>query len=357
MKLNVGILGATGAVGQKFVRLLEGHPWFEVTAVAASERSAGKPYRQAAHWIESTPIPDAVGELTVETCEPGLDCDLVFSGLDSSVAGPIEKAFADAGYPVISNAKNHRMDDDVPLLIPEVNPEHIALIERQQRPSGGFIVTNPNCATVGLTMALKPLQDAFGIEAVHVTTMQALSGAGYPGVASLDAVANVIPYIGGEEDKLETEPLRILAPLSREGDAGTPSVSSLAFPISAQCNRVPVIEGHMECVSVKLSGSPSIEHVQETIKRFTGPDEVSVLPSSPEYCVVVDEADSAPQPRRDVHRGAGMTASIGRIRPCPLFDVRFVVLSHNTVRGAAGGAILNAELLASRGLLPHRTAG
>ena len=351
MKLKVGILGATGAVGQKFVRLLENHPWFELTALAASERSAGKPYRDAAHWIESAPLPSDVGELEVQLCQPGLDCDLVFSGLDSSVAGPIEKAFAKAGYPVISNARNHRMDADVPLLIPEVNPEHLALIERQETP--GFIVTNPNCATVGLTMALKPLQDAFGIEAVHVTTMQALSGAGYPGVASLDAVANVVPFIGGEEDKLETEPLRLLGALHTEG--GRPSVSSLTIPISAQCNRVPVIEGHMECVSVKLKGSPTSERVRSALEAFRSPDEVAALPSAPDRCIIIDSDDNAPQPRRDVHRGAGMTVSVGRVRSCPVFDVRFVVLSHNTIRGAAGGALLNAELLAARGLLKHRT--
>ncbi|MGB0650308.1 MAG: aspartate-semialdehyde dehydrogenase [Rhodothermales bacterium] len=354
MKLTVCILGATGAVGQKFVRLLEDHPWFTVTAVAASERSAGKRYRDAAHWIEPTPMPEGVADLEVQLCEPGLDCDLVFSGLDSSVAGTVEKAFASAGYPVISNAKNHRMDDDVPLLIPEVNPDHVDLIHRQTYSDSGFIVTNPNCATVGLTMALKPLQDAFGIEAVHVTTMQALSGAGYPGVASLDAVANVVPYIGGEEDKLETEPLRILA--TRTGEGPHSSVTSLSIPISAQCNRVPVIDGHMECVSVKLVGSPSLVAIEKAIRGFTSPDEISVLPSSPASCLEVDHSDSAPQPRRDVHRGDGMTVSVGRVRSCPVFDARFVVLSHNTIRGAAGGAILNAELLAARGLLPRRLA-
>ncbi len=352
MKLRVGILGATGAVGQKFVSLLEGHPWFELTALAASERSAGKSYGEAAHWIESTPLPASVAQMEVQLCEPGLDCDLVFSGLDSSVAGPVEKAFAAAGYPVISNAKNHRMDDDVPLLIPEVNPEHLALIERQNHASNGFIVTNPNCATVGLTVALKPLQDAFGIDAVQVTTMQALSGAGYPGVASLDAVANVIPFIGGEEDKLETEPLRLLAPLVRNN--GEPAVIPLEIPISAQCNRVPVLEGHMECVSVKLHGSPSMERVRQALADFVWPSEVAALPSAPVRCLDLLEDETAPQPRRDVHRGAGMTVSIGRLRSCPVFDVRFVVLSHNTIRGAAGGAILNAELLASRGLLLHR---
>ena len=352
MKLNVGILGATGAVGQKFVRLLENHPWFTITAVAASERSAGKSYRDAAHWIEPTRMPESVAGLEVQLCEPGLDCDLVFSGLDSSVAGTVEKAFAAAGYPVISNAKNHRMDDDVPLLIPEINPEHVDLVQRQTYSETGFIVTNPNCATVGMTIALKPLQDEFGIEAVHVTTMQALSGAGYPGVASLDAVANVVPYIGGEEDKLETEPLRILAP--RQGEGASSSVTPLSFPVSAQCNRVSVIDGHMECVSVKLAGSPTADQVEQALRSFTTPGEVAGLPSAPETCLMVDDAEAAPQPRRDVDRGAGMTVSVGRVRSCPVFDARFVVLSHNTIRGAAGGAILNAELLASRGLLAQR---
>ncbi|MDA0378533.1 MAG: aspartate-semialdehyde dehydrogenase, partial [Bacteroidetes bacterium] len=292
MKLRVGILGATGAVGQKFIRLLADHPWFEITAVAASERSAGKPYHEAVHWVEDTALPPAVAQLVVQECTPGLDCDFVFSGLDSSVAGHVEKAFAEAGYPVISNAKNHRMDPDVPLLIPEVNPEHLALLDRQTYPDGGFIVTNPNCATVGMAVALKPLQDAFGIEAVHVTTMQALSGAGYPGVASLDATANVIPFISGEEDKLETEPLRILAPLMQG-----PSVELLDFGISAQCNRVPVIEGHTECVSVKLSGSPSIDVIRRALAQWEAPAEVRALPSSPDECLIVLEAENAPQPR------------------------------------------------------------
>jgi aspartate-semialdehyde dehydrogenase len=213
-RLRVGILGATGAVGQQFVRLLSGHPWFEITALAASERSAGKAYADVANWIGSEPIPQEIASMVVQRCEPGLECDFVFSGLDSSVAGELEGAFARAGYPVISNARNYRMEADVPLLIPEVNPDHTALIDQQKFGSGGFIVTNPNCSTVGLVCALKPLADAFGLEAVHVSTMQALSGAGYPGVSSLDILGNVVPYIGGEEDKLETEPLKLMGTLS-----------------------------------------------------------------------------------------------------------------------------------------------
>lgn len=351
MKLHVGILGATGAVGQKFIRLLQDHPWFEITFLAASERSVGRPYSEAAHWIESIPLPATIANMMVQECTPVADLDLVFSGLDASVAGEVETAFAAAGIPVVSNAKNHRMDPTVPLLIPEVNADHLALIDRQQFSEGGFIVTNPNCASVGLTLALKPIQDAFGIDAVSVTTLQALSGAGYPGVASLDALANVIPFIGGEEDKLATEPLKILAPLV----AGSrPEVGMLDFPISAQCTRVPVLEGHLECVSVKLSRPADSDAVKKALEKFVAPAEVRRLPSSPEKCLQVLDAPNEPQTRRHVDAGAGMTVSVGRVRPCEVMDVKFVVLSHNTVRGAAGGAILNAELLAARGLLHHR---
>jgi len=351
MKLHVGILGATGAVGQKFIRLLQDHPWFEISFLAASERSAGRPYGEAVNWIESTPLPTEIAGMIVQECTPIADLDLVFSGLDASVAGSVETAFAEAGIPVVSNAKNHRMDPAVPLLIPEVNSDHLALIDRQNFRNGGFIVTNPNCASVGLTLALKPIQDAFGIEAVSVTTLQALSGAGYPGVASLDALANVIPFIGGEEDKLATEPLKILAPLV----AGpTPEVNTRQFPISAQCTRVPVLEGHLECVSVKLSRQADSEAVKKVLEQFVAPAEVRRLPSSPEKCLQVLDAPNEPQTRRHVDAGAGMTVSVGRVRQCEVMDVKFVVLSHNTVRGAAGDAILNAELLAARGLLHHR---
>ncbi|MDA0683843.1 MAG: aspartate-semialdehyde dehydrogenase [Bacteroidetes bacterium] len=353
MKLHVGILGATGAVGQKFIRLLQDHPWFEISFLAASNRSAGRPYGEAANWIESIPLPAKIASMIVQDCTPVADLDLVFSGLDASVAGDVEMAFAQAGIPVVSNAKNHRMDPSVPLLIPEVNPNHLALIERQKFSEGGFIVTNPNCASVGLTLALKPIHDAFGVEAVSVTTLQALSGAGYPGVASLDALANVIPFIGGEEDKLATEPLKILAPLET---GSTPEVSTLQFPISAQCTRVPVLEGHLECVSVKLSSPADSEAVRKVLESFEAPAEIRRLPSSPERCLQVLDEPDAPQTRRHVGAGDGMTVSIGRVRPCEVLDVKFVVLSHNTVRGAAGGAILNAELLAAKGLLHHRAA-
>ncbi|MEQ9105736.1 MAG: aspartate-semialdehyde dehydrogenase [Rhodothermales bacterium] len=363
-KLRVCILGATGAVGQRFIELLEHHPWFEVTAVAASERSAGRAYRDAVNWLGHHPIPPAVADLTVGTCVPPADSvpsdrtahsrpfDLVFSGLDASVAGEVEAAFAAAGYPVISNAKNHRMHPDVPLLIPEVNPEHLALIEQQRwgptdtpgSDSGsgpkGFIVTNPNCATVGLVMALKPLHDAFGVESVLVTTMQAISGAGYPGVPALDILGNIIPHIGGEEDKLETEPLKIL------GDLSDPqSITPAKFAVSASANRVPVVDGHLESVSVRLTGSPSPGAVAEALRNWTAPDVVRGLPSSPEKALEVFDDPSFPQPARHVGLGNGMTVSVGKIRACPVLGIKFNVLSHNTIRGAAGGAVLNAELL------------
>ena len=348
MKLKVGILGATGAVGQKFVRLLEDHPWFEISALAASSRSAGRAYKDAAHWVESSPIPPGISDLIVQEARPGLDCDFVFSGLDSSVAGDIESDFATAGYPVISNAKNFRMEADVPLIIPEVNPDHLILIERQSWEGGGYIVTNPNCATVGLTLALKPIEDAFGIEAVSVVTLQALSGAGYPGVSSLDSLGNVVPFISGEEEKLVTEPLKLLGDVSEDG------IVDRSFPISAQCTRVPVMDGHLECVSVKLRRRGTAKQVETVLRDFQSPEVVRGLPSSPQHAILIVDEEDGPQPRKNVHTGRGMTVTIGRVRPCEILDVKMVVLSHNTIRGAAGGAILNAELLASKGLIPHR---
>ncbi len=348
---RVGILGATGAVGQIFVQLLADHPWFEIAALAASERSAGQMYREAVNWIGSNPIPPEVAEVEVVPTEPGFDCDFVFSGLSSSVAGEVERAFAEAGVPVISNAKNYRMKEDVPLLIPEVNPDHIALVETQDWGSdGGFIVTNPNCSTVGLVCALRPLVDAFGVETVTVTTLQALSGAGHPGVPSLDALGNVIPYIGGEEDKLVEEPRKLLGTL-RDG-----AIVPADITVSAQCTRVPVLNGHTGCVSVKLSTPATPDDVREAIRGFESPLAGMGLPSAPETFLHVDEAPDHPQPHRHVERGRGMTVSVGRIRPCEVFDVKFVTLVHNTVRGAAGGAVLNAELLAKEGYLQPRRA-
>lgn len=346
---KVGLLGATGAVGQKFIEVLDGHPWFEITALAASERSAGKPYREAARWIGSRPIPAHLADVEVVASRPGLDCDFVFSGLDAGAAGEIERAFAEAGYPVISNARNYRMEADVPLLIPEVNPDHLALIDQQ--PGPGFIVTNPNCSTVGLVCALRPLYDAFGIETVQVTTLQALSGAGYPGVASLDALGNVIPYIGGEEAKLSTEPRKLLGTLQD----GRVAFADLA--ISAQCNRVPVLEGHLECVSVKFAERPNVEAVREAFLDYRSPIADLDLPSAPERLLHVFDEPDFPQPRRHADLGRGLQVSIGRLRPCEVLDVKFVLLVHNTVRGAAGGAVLNAELLARKGYLRPRASG
>lgn len=347
-KYKVGILGATGAVGQKFVEVLDGHPWFEIAALAASERSAGKRYRDAANWIGSKPIPSAVADQEVVRSEPTFDVDFVFSGLDAGVAGEIEQQFASAGIPVISNARNHRMVEDVPLLIPEVNPDHTALVRQQKWENGGFIVTNPNCSTVGLVCALRPLVDAFGVEAVQVVTMQALSGAGYPGVASLDALGNVVPYIGGEEEKMATEPLKLLGRLV-DG-----RIESARLTVSAQCNRVPVLDGHLECVSVKLGKKVGVDAVREVFENYRSPIADLRLPSSPERLLQVFDDSRFPQPRRHAELGGGMTVSIGRIRPCEILDVKFVALVHNTVRGAAGGAVLNAELLVKQGLLKHR---
>lgn len=347
-KLKVGILGATGAVGQKFVELLEGHPWFEISSLAASERSTGKPYREAANWIGSTPMPARIAEMHVVPAEPGLDADLVFSGLDASVAGELEAAFARAGYPVISNARNFRMQDDVPLLIPEVNPDHTALIERQEWGGDGFIVTNPNCSTVGLVCALKPLVDRFDVDSVHVVTMQALSGAGYPGVASLDALGNVVPYIGGEEEKMAIEPRKLLGSLSEDG------IEPAALRVSAQCNRVPVLEGHLEAISIKFKEEVGSDAVRAAFAGFRSPVAGYELPTSPARFIEVFEDPRFPQPRRHAEIGRGMTVSIGRIRPCEVFDVKFVALVHNTIRGAAGGALLNAELLLKQGYLTKR---
>jgi len=347
-KYKVGILGATGAVGQKFVEILDGHPWFEVTALAASERSAGKSYREAANWVGSKPIPAHLADKVVQEAKPGIDCDFVFSGLDASVAGDLERDFAQAGYPVISNARNYRMEENVPLLIPEVNPDHTALVEHQQWGNGGFIVTNPNCSTVGLVTALRPLVDTFGVELVQVTTMQAISGAGYPGVPSLDILGNVIPYIGGEEEKMALEPRKLL------GTFQNGRVQFADITVSAQCNRVPVLDGHLECVSVRLKQKADAETVRRTFEEWQSPIAGYDLPSSPERLFQVFDDPRYPQTRRHAGLGRGMTVSIGRVRPCEVLDVKFVVLVHNTVRGAAGGAVLNAELLVKQGLLKYR---
>lgn len=346
-KFRAGVLGATGSVGQRLVQLLADHPWFELTEVAASERSSGKKYSEAVNWHLNTSIPAAAANLVVKSLEPALDCDFVFSALDSSVAGLAEEEFARAGYPVVSNSKNHRMSPDVPLLIPEVNAAHLDAVPVQQKNRGygsGFIVTNPNCSTAGLVLVLKPLADAFGLEKIFVVTMQAVSGAGYPGVASLDILGNVIPFIGGEEEKMEEEPQKLLGRWdgSRFVEAGV--------GISAHCNRVPVENGHLECLSLSLKKIATLAEVREALRDFTVSDELAALPTAVRNPVVVLEEENRPQPRRDVDAGNGMAAVVGRVRECPLLDVKLTLLSHNLLRGAAGAALLNAELLASRGL-------
>lgn len=344
-KIPVSILGATGSVGQKFVELLANHPWFEIATVAASDRSAGKPYREAVNWISANPIPPSVASMVVQPCEPSIPGRIAFSGLDSSVAGEIETAFAKAGVIVISNSRNHRMDADVPLLIPEVNPDHLELV-RTQPYGDGMIITNPNCSTIGLVIALKPLLDRFGVEAVSVVTMQALSGAGYPGISSLDILDNVVPYIGGEEEKMQTEPLKIL------GTHANGLVQNAALTISAHCNRVAVLNGHTECVSVKLRQPATQEQILEAWRTFRSAPQELELPSAPRKPIWVLDGDAVPQPRKHRHLDKGMAVSIGRLRPCPLLDWKFTLLSHNTIRGAAGGAILNAELLLKKEYAP-----
>lgn len=346
-KIPVGVLGATGAVGQKFIKLLEDHPWFEVTEVAASERTSGKVYGDAVSWKQVTPIPKSVRLLEVRPCTPDLKCRVVFSGLDASVAGQIEDDFARAGYAVLSNSKNHRMDEDVPLVIPEVNHEHLGLIpiQRKRRKSTGYIVTNANCTTMFLAMALGPIHKAFGIEKVFMVSMQAVSGAGYPGVPSLDILGNVIPFIGGEEEKVEIETRKIL------GTFNGKSIDLADFPVSAQCNRVPVEDGHTESVSVKLARKTTAAEIAELLRNYSGLPQQLHLPSAPEEPFLVMEAQDRPQPRFDVNRSKGMATLVGRIRPCSILDFKFTLMGHNTVRGAAGASILNAELLKAQGML------
>lgn len=340
-RYRVGILGATGTVGQRFIQLLEGHPQFEVAALAASDRSAGKPYGEACAWKLAGSIPESVKDIVVQPIEPPLDCDIVFSSLPSSVARETEEAFARAGYPVISNSSSYRMDEDVPLLIAEINPDHVDLIPVQQRKRGfgkGFIVTNPNCAVVSFAPPLAAIHRKFGLESVIVTTMQAISGAGYPGVASLDIVDNVIPYIAGEEPKVETEAQKIIGTLV-DG-----AIDKADFAVSAQCFRVNVIDGHMVSVRVKLRQTATLEDLVDAIKTFPSLD----LHSSPRPFIEVTDEPSRPQTRLDRDNGKGMAITVGRIFPDNVYDYRFVTLSHNTVRGAAGSAILNAELLIDR---------
>ncbi|MFL5575093.1 MAG: aspartate-semialdehyde dehydrogenase [Gemmatimonadaceae bacterium] len=348
-RLPVAVLGATGAVGQTFVRMLDGHPWFELAEVAASERSVGKTYAQAARWLEGA-MPAAAASKTVLPCEPGaVRSPVVFSALDAAAAAAAEPAFARAGRVVLSNAKCYRMDDDVPLLIPEVNPGHLALLDGQRERRGweGAIVTNANCSTIVLAMALAPLHEAFAVRAVFAATMQAVSGAGYPGVPSLDILGNVVPHILDEEGKIETETRKILGVLA-DG-----VVAPAGMRVTAHANRVAVEHGHTVCASVALERQVPLAEAWEAIAGWRGAPEARGLPSAPERPVALTDAPDRPQPRRDVHAGRGMTVTVGRLRPDPVLHFKLVAMGHNTVRGAAGASILNAELMAARGLLPR----
>ena len=344
-RIQVGILGATGMVGQHFIKFLQGHPWFDLVWLGASDRSAGKKYRDAMTWHLGV-VPDSVADLTVEDSKPGNAPRLRFSAMDASVATEIERAFAQAGHVVVSNSRNHRMERDVPLLVPEINADHLKLVPGQQRARGwkGQIVTNPNCSTIGLTMGLGPLAQ-FGITKVIVTTMQAVSGAGYPGVASMDIMGNVVPFIGNEEEKMEQETQKIMGTF--RGD----HIEPLAAQVSAHCNRVAVVDGHTETVSVELSSKPSEADLRAAFDSFTAVPQERKLPSAPARPVQYMEQANRPQPRKDAERERGMAAFVGRLRPCPVLDYKFVVLSHNTIRGAAGAACLNAELMHSEGML------
>jgi aspartate-semialdehyde dehydrogenase len=346
-KIPVGILGATGIVGQRFVQMLEHHPWFEVAWLAASDRSEGRRYDDAARWRLKTPIPRPVAEMMVSPAKPEGAPKIIFAALDASIAAELEPSFAEAGCAVVSNSSALRMQKDVPLVVPEVNPDHIKLLECQawRKKSGGFVVTNPNCSAIGLVMALAPLERQFGLETVMAVTMQAVSGAGYPGVASLDILGNVIPYIPKEEEKMEEETLKLLGRLNGAG------IIPGGFGMSAQCNRVAVEDGHTESVSVKLQKIAKPEEIIAAWNEFRSAPQELHLPSAPEQPVRYSAAADRPQPRFDADCGNGMTATVGRLRPCSVLDWKFTVLSHNTIRGAAGAAVLNAELLKVRGYL------
>jgi aspartate-semialdehyde dehydrogenase len=346
-RIPVGILGATGIVGQRFIQMLEHHPWFEAAWLAASDRSEGKPYAEAARWRLKTAIPKSVASMVVSPARPEGAPKIIFAALDSGIARELEPRFAEAGCAVVSNSSALRMVKDVPLVIPEVNPDHVKLIECQsyRRKSGGFVVTNPNCSAIGLVMALKPLHENFELETVMAVTMQAVSGAGYPGVASLDILGNVIPFIANEEEKMEEEAQKLLGKLNGSGVIPAP------FKMSAHCNRVAVEDGHTESVSVKFKKKARIEEILEAWTSFRSVPQQKRLPTAPEVPLRYIEAKDRPQPRFDVDFGYGMTTTVGRLRPCNALDWKFTVLSHNTIRGAAGAALLNAELLREQGYL------
>lgn len=347
--IRVGVLGATGTVGQRFLQLLDGHPTFAVTALAASDRSEGKPYAEACTWRLPGEMPPAARALRVQAPEPPLDCDVVFSSLPADIAGPVETRFAQAGYPVISNSSAHRLSDPVPLIIPEVNPDHLGLLDAcRETQGGGFIVTNPNCSAVMIALALAPLATRFGVRGVVATTLQALSGAGYPGVSALDITDNVIPFIAGEEEKIERETRKIL------GRFQGGRVVSADFPVSAQCHRVNVVDGHLAAVRVMLGRPAEPSELRDALAAFRGLPQELGLPSAPERPILVRDEPDRPQPRLDRDAGRGMSVTVGRIARDGVLGHRFVVLSHNTVRGAAGAAILNAELLLAKGYLKPR---
>ncbi len=352
-KLEVGILGATGMVGQRLASLLENHPWFDLRWLGASDRSSGKKYAEACNWRLGDAMPAGARSLLVNDCVPdGKAPQLLFASLDSKVAGEVEGAFARSGHAVVSNSSYYRMERDVPLVIPEVNPGHLALVRAQRRERGwsGMIVTNPNCTTVGLVMSLAPLDRTFGLAKVMMTSMQAVSGAGYPGVPTLDILGNVIPYIGGEEEKVEAETRKLLGSLDADSSHDG-HVKSGEFAVSAHCNRVLVEDGHTETVSVALRSKATPGEVLAAWQEFQAPSEVRSLPSAPRRPIVIRGEADRPQPKFDVNTEHGMAAVVGRLRPCPVLDYKYVVLSHNTIRGAAGAALLNAELMKAGGYL------
>jgi aspartate-semialdehyde dehydrogenase len=351
MKRKVAILGATGAVGQRFIQLLQGHPWFQISVLAASERSAGKKYKDACPWLMETELPEEIAEMSVvnadvKSVEQAGEVDLVFSSLPGDLAGPAETHFG-ALYPVFSKASAHRMDKDVPLFIPEVNPDHAEMVKIQQKLRGwkGFITTDPNCSTIQLAITLKPLMQ-FGLKQVMVSTMQALSGAGYPGVSSLDIIDNVVPFISGEEEKMEAEALKILGKYNSAGC----NVQNAIFQLSASCNRVNVKDGHLESVFIKLEQDPIIDEIEEAFANFQGEPQRLKLPSAPVNPIVVRHEKNRPQPRFDRDAGCGMSVVVGRIRKDPIMTFKYMCLGHNTIRGAAGGGILSAEFYVSKGL-------
>ncbi len=350
-KLKVGILAATGAVGQRFVEHLVDHPWFEIAALTGSERTAGRPYAEGVNWLLEGDIPAAVAGMVVQATEPDLNVDLVFSALPTEQALETEAAFAAAGYPVLTNASPYRMHAQVPLLIPEVNPEHSALIPHQQAATGwpGFIVANANCSTTSIVLPLKVLQEAFGLEAAVVTTLQAISGAGYPGVPSLDILDNIIPHIKNEDRKLETEPLKILGRFEDD------RIEFASLKVSAQANRVPVLDGHMASVSVKLGRPVEPEEAIAAFENWQGPAALRDLPTVPKPALIYRHEPDRPQPRKDRMAGRGLAWTVGKVRSCPVLDLRFLCIAHNTLRGAASGSVLNAELLVRQGYIAHRT--